>query len=179
MGLVLPLFHLTFFLLLISFNYVGHRTHVFADEALIQLQCHNAEVPSTCIQCVKSDPRSQSADKVAIAGIVISCISNSAKTISGNLSDLIAPWLEKEVKRRLRKCVKEFSEAKTDLAEAINMLKNKDYDETNSLVVKALHQEVDCRENLSQYNISYPYMEHYMTIYEQLSDAAMRIVDRF
>ncbi|KAK8712247.1 hypothetical protein V6N13_147489 [Hibiscus sabdariffa] len=179
MGLVLPLFHLTFFLLSISFNYVGHRTHVFADEALIQLQCRNAEVPPTCIQCVESDPRSQLADKVAIAGIVISCISNSAKTISGNLSDLIAPWLEKEVKRRLRECVTEFSEARTDLAKAINMLKKKDYDETNSLVVKALHQEVECRQSLSQYNISYPYMEYYMTIYEQLSDAALRIVDRF
>ncbi|MBA0803990.1 hypothetical protein Gohar_014147, partial [Gossypium harknessii] len=42
---------------------------VFADDTLIKTQCHNAEDPKACIQCVKSDPQSQSADKVGIAAI--------------------------------------------------------------------------------------------------------------
>ncbi|GMI65581.1 hypothetical protein like AT4G00872 [Hibiscus trionum] len=174
MGIVLPLF-----LLSISFNYVGNRNLVLADESLIQLQCRNAEVPSTCIRCVESDPRGQSADKVTIAAIVISCISDSAETLSGNMSALIGPREDGGVKRALRNCVEGFSKAKADLTKATNMLENKDYDETNSLVNKALHQEIYCKQNLSEYHISYPSMDYDMTIYEELTDAAMRIVDRF
>ncbi|KAK8588957.1 hypothetical protein V6N13_087846 [Hibiscus sabdariffa] len=153
---------------------------VSADETLIQLQCHNAEVPSTCIQCVKSDPRGQSTDKVAIAGIVISCLSNHARSLSGNMTALASTMLDKDVKRALQTCGKRFSEAKTDLAKATNMLKNKDYDETNSPINKALQKEVDCQKNVWDYRAFVPDSVIYdMRVYQELSDAAMRIVDRF
>ncbi|GMI65583.1 hypothetical protein like AT4G00872 [Hibiscus trionum] len=126
MGIVLLLYHLGLFLLLISFIYVEHRNLVFADETLIELQCHNAEVPSTCIQCVKSDPRGQLADNVAIAGIVIYCLRNNARALSGNMTALASATLDKDVKRAMQSCEKGFSEAKSDLDKAINMLKNKD-----------------------------------------------------
>ncbi|KAL4351263.1 hypothetical protein GQ457_06G023640 [Hibiscus cannabinus] len=180
MGIVLPLYHLSLFLLSFSFDYVGHRHFVSADEILIQLQCHNAEVPSTCIQCVKSDPRGQSADKVAIAGIVISCLSNHARSLSGNMTALASAMLDKDVKWALQSCGKGFSEAKTDLAKATNMLKNKDYDETNSLVSKALQKEVDCQKNVWDYRALVPdFVIYDMRVYQELSDAAMRIIDRF
>ncbi|GMI65586.1 hypothetical protein like AT4G00872 [Hibiscus trionum] len=179
MGIALPLSHLSLLLLLsISFNHVGHL--VSADDTLIQLQCHNAEVPSTCIQCVKSDPRSQSADKVGIAAIIITCLSNNAKTLSKNMTVLASAAHDKNVKMVLQSCEKGFSVATTDLANATNMLGNKDYDKTNGLVSAALRQEVDCNQYASEYKVTIPYrMVYDMRVYEELSDAALRIIDRF
>ncbi|KAK8477280.1 hypothetical protein V6N13_087847 [Hibiscus sabdariffa] len=88
------------------------------------------DLPSMC----RIRPRSQSADKVGIATIIISCLSNTAKAFSDNITALIPPELEKEMKKLLENCAKGFSEAKTDLAKATNILKNKDYDETNRLI---------------------------------------------
>ncbi|GMI65584.1 hypothetical protein like AT4G00872 [Hibiscus trionum] len=180
MGIVLALYHLSIFLLSISLNHVGHQNLVFADETLIQLQCRNAEVPSTCIQCVKSDPRSQSADKVGIAAIVISCLSNSAKALSGNMTALASVVHDTKVKQIIQGCEIGFSEAETDLTKATTLLENKDYDGTNSLINVALQQEVDCHNDVLDYKVSVPSIMIYdMRVYEELSDAAMRIIDRF
>ncbi|GMI65582.1 hypothetical protein like AT4G00872 [Hibiscus trionum] len=160
MGIVLLLYHLGLFLLLISFIYVEHRNLVFADETLIELQCHNAEVPSTCIQCVKSDPRGQLADNVAIAGIVIYCLRNNARALSGNMTALASATLDKDVKRAMQSCEKGMK--------------------TNSLVKKGLQQKVDCRKNVWDYRALIPDCVIYdMRVYEELSDAATRIIDRF
>ncbi|KAK8689118.1 hypothetical protein V6N13_087845 [Hibiscus sabdariffa] len=178
MGIVLPLYHLSLVLLSISFSHVEHRNLVLADESLIQLQCHNAEVPSTCIQCVKSDPRSKTADKVGIAAIVISCLNNSAKVLSGNMSALASAEHDKKVKQVLLGCEIGFSEAETYLIRAKAQLENKDYDGTNSLIREALEHEVDCHNDVLDYKSSVPDSVIYdMRVYEELSDAAMRIID--
>ncbi|MBA0803991.1 hypothetical protein Gohar_014148, partial [Gossypium harknessii] len=117
---------------------------VSANDTLIKTQCHNAEVPEVCIQCVKSDPRSQSADKVGIAA------------------------------------TKELSDAKTNLTTAMDRLKSKDYDQTNYLVNHALQKEFDCKKNVGDLQYTLPTtVLNDMTLYEELSEAAMRIIDRF
>ncbi|KAH1084059.1 hypothetical protein J1N35_023820 [Gossypium stocksii] len=137
-----------FLLLSISFNYMAHRNLVFADDTLIKTQCHNTEVPEACIQCVKSDPQSQSVDKVGIAAIVITCISNKAVTLESNMTVLASSVHNKDLKLVLQDCQKELSNAKTNLTSAMDRLKSKDYDQTNYLVNHALQKEFDCKKNV-------------------------------
>ncbi|KAB2006348.1 hypothetical protein ES319_D11G338400v1 [Gossypium barbadense] len=176
MDINLPLF----LFLSISFNYMGHRNLVSADNTLIKTQCHNAKVPKACIQCVKSDPHSQSADKVGIATIVITCISNKAVTLESNMTVLASSVHDKKLKLVLQDCQKEFSDAKTNLTTAMDRLKNKDYDQTNYLVNHALQEEFYCKNNVGDLQYTLPTtILNDMTLYEELSEAAMRIIDRF
>ncbi|XP_039066477.1 pectinesterase inhibitor-like [Hibiscus syriacus] len=179
MGIALPLYTLILFLLSISFNHVGHRNLVSADEALIQSECHNADNPATCIRCVKSDPRGESADKVGIATIVLSCLIHSAEVQSANMIDLTKYDFEEDVKQMLLNCATGFFEAQINLTNATDLLMNKDYNGTNSLVKQALVQEVKCRRALENRHVTHAAMVYDMRGYEELSNAAMRIVDRF
>ncbi|KAB2059581.1 hypothetical protein ES319_A11G315500v1 [Gossypium barbadense] len=181
MGILLPPYYLTPFLLLfIFFNNVDQRNLVFADDALIETQCHNAEVPETCIKCIKSDPRSQSADKVGIAAIIITCLSNKATTLINNMTTLALGARDKYLKLALRGCGKEFYYAKTNLTVATNRLKGKEYDQTNLLVKQALEGEVVCKMNVGALRFNFPNSVTFdMGVYEELSTAVMRIVDRF
>ncbi|TYG47662.1 hypothetical protein ES288_D11G357900v1 [Gossypium darwinii] len=140
----------------------------------------NYMVPKACIQCVKSDPRSQLANKVGIAAIIITCISNKAVTLESNMTVLASSVHDKDLKLVLQDCQKELSDAKTNLTTAIDRLKNKDYDQTNYLVNLALQKEFDCKKNVGdlQYTLHTTVLND-MTLYEELSEAAMRIIDRF
>ncbi|XP_039039486.1 pectinesterase inhibitor-like [Hibiscus syriacus] len=181
MGIALPLSHLGLLLLLsTSFNYADHWNLVSADDNIIQLQCNNVDVPSTCIQCVKSDPRSQSANKAGIAAIVITCLSNKVGMLSSNMSALASAMHDKKAKSVLQSCEKCFSVATTHLGNATSMLEAKEYDGTNEMVVAALGREVDCKQNAKAYNVTVPYGVVYdMRVYLELSDAVLRIIDRF
>ncbi|KAE8667824.1 putative RING/U-box superfamily protein [Hibiscus syriacus] len=181
MGIHLHLSHLgLLLLLLISFNHAGRQKLVSADETLIRVQCNNADVPPTCVRCLESDPQSQSADKVGIAAIVITCLSDKAGTLSGNMSALASAVHEKEVKSMLQSCEKWLSVAMTRLANATRMLEAGEYDGTNENVVAALVRELDCRQNVEAHNVTVPDGVVYdMRVYEELSEAALRIVDRF
>lgn len=181
MEIISPLYHLSlFFLLPISFNYIGYRNFISADSTLITEQCHNTDTPEICIQCLKSDPRSQSADKVSIAAIVITCISNKAVTLESNMTVLASSVHDKNLKLVLQDCQKELADAKTNLTTATDRLKNKDFDGTNYLVNQALRKEFDCKQNVGslQYRVPTNVLND-MRLYEELSEAAMRIIDRF
>ncbi|KAE8667823.1 hypothetical protein F3Y22_tig00112370pilonHSYRG00049 [Hibiscus syriacus] len=179
MRIALPLYTLFLFLLSISFDHGGHRNLVSADEALIQSECHNADVPTTCIRCVKSNPRSESANKIGIAAIILSCLSHSAGVQSANMTDLAMYTFEKDAKQMLLNCATGFFEAQVDLVNATDQLMNEDYNGTNSLVKQALVREVKCRRILEDRQLTYAAMVYDMRVYEELSNAVMRIVDRF
>ncbi|XP_039040437.1 uncharacterized protein LOC120178716 [Hibiscus syriacus] len=179
MGIALPLYTLIVFLLSISFDHVGHRNLVSADEALIQSECYNVDVPATCIRCVKSDPRGESADKIGIAAIVLSCLNHSAGVQSANMAHLTTYRFTEEAKQMFLNCAAGFSESQVDLTNATGRLMNKDYDGTNSLVRQALVREVKCRRILENHMLTIPAMVYDMRVYKELSNAVMRIVDRF
>ncbi|KAK5786950.1 hypothetical protein PVK06_041600 [Gossypium arboreum] len=159
---------------------MGHRNLVSADNTLIKTQYHNAEVPEACIQCVKSNPRSQSVDKIGIATIAITCISNKAMTLESNMTVLALSVHDKDLKLVLQDCQKELFNAKTNLTTAMDRLKSKDYDQTNYLLNHALQKEFDCKKNVGDLQYTLPTtVLNDMTIYEELSEVAMRIIDRF
>ena len=140
----------------------------------------NAEVPATCILCVKSDPRGEIADKVGIATIIMNCLSNNAETLANNMSSIASSVHSKNLKALFQDCEKGFLEAKSDLSTASNQLKVKDYDKTNHFVRTALEQEITCQKNVVSLKLRVPSNVLYvMRVYEELSDAAMRIIDRF
>ncbi|XP_022716591.1 pectinesterase inhibitor-like [Durio zibethinus] len=153
---------------------------VFSDEKLIEVQCHNAEVPAACIQCLKSDPGGEAADKVGIATIIINCLSNNAETQENNMSSLASSVQDKNLKSLFQDCKKGFFEAKHDLSTATNQLKSKNYDKTNHYVRTALEEEIICRKYVVSMKLRVASNILYkMRVYEELSDAAMRIIDRF
>ncbi|XWS10312.1 hypothetical protein CRYUN_Cryun39dG0065300 [Craigia yunnanensis] len=178
MLVVLPLYHLILILLFISFQLDNKL--VFADDKLIEQQCHNAEVPAVCIQCLKSDPRGQVADKVGIATIIINCLSNNAENLANNMSNLASSVQDKNLTSLFQNCEKGFFQAKSDLSTATNQLKSKDYDKTNHCVRTALEPERVCMKNVVSLKFKVPSnILNEMRVYEELSNAAMRIIDRF
>ncbi|OMO88351.1 Pectinesterase inhibitor [Corchorus capsularis] len=183
MLVALPLYHLLILLLVLtSFQ---HATKlVLADEKLIEQQCHNAEVPATCIQCVNSDPTAIKADKVGIAAIVINCLSDNVETLAKNMSSMASTVQDKSLKSMFNECTKGFLEARRDLSTAMKELKKKNYDQTNLRVRKAVTPELDCKNNVVD-KIKLAVLQlpddvlYTMRVYEELTNAAMRIIDRF
>lgn len=166
-------------LLVLLFASMEDTKLVFADEKLIEQQCHNAEVPETCILCLKSDPKGQEADKERIAAIIINCLSNNSQVLANNMSSLASSAQDKKLKSLFQDCEKGFIHAKSDLSIATKQLKSKDYDKTNHFVRIALNPEIGCKNNVARLEPSVPsVILNEMRVYEELSDAAMRIIDR-
>lgn len=101
---------------------------VIADDQLIQMECHNAEEPTTCIECLKSDPHGEKADKVGIAVIILGCLSNNAKTLAANMTEIAYGTKDKNATKILKQCSKGFYSATKDLASATLKLKSGKYD---------------------------------------------------
>ncbi|MBA0687581.1 hypothetical protein Goari_015105 [Gossypium aridum] len=101
-------------------------------------------------------------------------------TLESNMTVLASSVHDKKLKLVLQDCQKEFSDAKTNLTTAMDRLKNKDYDQTNYLVNHALQKEFYCKNNVGDLQYTLPTtVLNDMTLYEELSEAAMRIIDRF
>ncbi|XVF79509.1 hypothetical protein PTKIN_Ptkin14bG0228700 [Pterospermum kingtungense] len=168
-------------LLLLFITSLEHTNKlVFADKKLIEQQCHNAEMPETCIECLKSNPKGQEADKVEIAAIVITCLSNNSQVLANNMSSLASTAQDKNLKSLFQDCEKGFIQANSNLSTAMNELMSKNYDKTNNFVRTALQPEIDCKKNVVSLTPSVPSdVLDQMRVYEELSDAAMRIIDRF
>ncbi|GAV64127.1 PMEI domain-containing protein, partial [Cephalotus follicularis] len=156
---------------------------VGTNASLIESACHNANVPATCLQCLKSDQRAQKADEVGVAIIVVSCLSNHTKNLVSNMTQLASGAQDKNLKTICEACGKGYSTALTDLSAATLKITNGEYDEANLSVRNALESEVECQRSIggNQQKIkpSFPVDVLYeMKVYEQLSDAALRIIDR-
>jgi pectinesterase inhibitor-like protein len=171
-----------FLVLLAALSPVLFGTHnlVKADDNLIKLQCRHAETPTLCIQCLKSDPRAPHADKVGIATIVINCLSSHSKTLASNMTKLASKEEDKKLKSACHGCSKGYVKANKNLLKAVSLLKIGDYDKANSGVKSALQYELFCRETFEESKWKLPSLVVYeMRLYEALSEAALRIVDRF
>ncbi|KAL1221487.1 Pectinesterase inhibitor [Cardamine amara subsp. amara] len=152
-----------------------------ADKDYMVNECHNAQVPATCMQCLESDPTSVSADAVGIAGIVINCLDSHLQILTNNITDILSSKKNKgEVKTVLEDCKKGMStEATTKLSEAKTSLKTGDYDKTGQSLKLALGVTVSCGANLNSVKFMSYELFSQIIIYLQLSDAALRIIDRF
>ncbi|CAH2033400.1 unnamed protein product [Thlaspi arvense] len=61
--------------LVLTLVVISSPISIYAGKDLMIRECHNAPVPTICMQCLDSDPASvRAADPVAIAGILINCL---------------------------------------------------------------------------------------------------------
>lgn len=152
---------------------------VIADDRLIQIECHNAEVPTTCIECLKSDPRSEKADKVGIAVIILGCLSNNAKALATNMTEIASGAIDTNATKILKQCSRGFYSATKDLASATLKLKSGKYDGAEHSVSRAVVSAAYCRYEIEVYKrkVVPRNMIYEMFIYEDLSEAANRIIE--
>ncbi|KAG2304515.1 hypothetical protein Bca52824_033166 [Brassica carinata] len=158
---------------------------IYADKALMIRECHNARVPTICMQCLESDPASIHADPVGIAGIVIHCLNSNLNVLTKQCSNITKLLLEREkggdaIRTALQGCKKQLSEAMTKaLPDAKKGLKTGDYDKAGKSIKHALSFPLMCVNNLQSAEFHFPPVYSQINTYAQLSDAAMRIIDRF
>jgi pectinesterase inhibitor-like protein len=152
---------------------------VRANNKLIRTECHNAEVPATCMQCVESDRRAAAANRVGIATILVTCLENQAKTLAANMSELASSSKDPAMKIVFKECCQGYSSAEKGLSSATSCLKNGRYEDAERFVNEALEYELTCHSKIESYRAGISeYIVHEMKIYEQLSEAANRIVER-
>ncbi|KAF5477372.1 hypothetical protein F2P56_004020 [Juglans regia] len=152
---------------------------VRGNDNLIEIECHNAEVPSTCIQCLKSDRRSKNSDRVGIAVIMLNCLQNHAMTLSTNMSELASGTADLTMKNVFEDCGRGFSSAYKELSSATSSLEKRKYDKAEMLVNEALEFELKCHSKIGSYGDKIPKDVVYgMKLYEDLSEATNRIVER-
>ncbi|CAL9219092.1 unnamed protein product [Arabidopsis halleri] len=133
-----------------------------AEKDLMIKECHNAQVPTICMQCLESDPNSVHADRVGIADIIIHCLDSRLHIITKQA------------------CKNDLSTvAPNTLSEAETALKTGDYDKTAKSIKFALGYPHICRLELQMIKFESVELFSQIDIYTQLSDAAMRIIDRF
>ncbi|KAJ1391000.1 Pectinesterase inhibitor domain [Sesbania bispinosa] len=154
-----------------------------ADNQLIQTLCHNSETPETCMRCVYSSKNSEKADSVGIATIIVNCLSDLAKTLVGNLTQVASSTTDKKLKTFCQNCAKDYDYqiGKKDLISAKQDLENHKYDNAESSVVEALILHHTCRKNLEPYIRSSLFsteVAYYIRVYDELSEAACRVIEK-
>ncbi|ESQ29851.1 hypothetical protein EUTSA_v10011943mg [Eutrema salsugineum] len=146
-----------------------------AEKDLMIRECHNARVPTICMQCLESDSSSIHADPVGLAAIIINCLDSHLH--------ILTKQIEKghdAIKTALEGCKKDLSEAITKaLPDAKNSLKTGDYDKAGKSVKLALGFPLSCSDSLQTTKFDFRSFYNRIRIYAQLSNAAMRIIDRF
>ncbi|XP_013591233.1 PREDICTED: pectinesterase inhibitor [Brassica oleracea var. oleracea] len=147
----------------------------YADKGLMIRECHNARVPTICMQCLESDRESVHADPVGIASIVIKCLDSNL--------NVLTKQKEKDgdaIKIALEGCKKDLSEAiRKALSDAKKGLKTGDYDKAGQSIKHVLGFPLMCKYNLQTAEFDFTPFYSQINIYAQLSDATMRIIDRF
>ncbi|XP_026435152.1 uncharacterized protein LOC113332869 [Papaver somniferum] len=156
-------------------------TFVRADDELIRQVCHNSESPTPCNQCVKSDNRSDNANTVGIATIVVDCIKFQANNLQTNISALASIYKDDvAANRTITQCRIFFSHAKSDLNTATQDLKKGDYDASDKSVFNALLHQNSCKtlfENSPKIKFT-PHIFYGFNMFEKLSQIALSIIVR-
>ncbi|KAL2331068.1 hypothetical protein Fmac_018649 [Flemingia macrophylla] len=160
-----------------------HQAQHFAvaDDKLIKTLCHDSETPETCLKCVQSCNNSAKADGViGIATMVVDCIKDTANNLALNITNL-ACTSQGELKSAYESCAKDYGDhiAKKELRLSKKALKQHKYDKAESLVVNALSFHLKCRMSLEHCKAQVPVGVSYdMKIYEELTEAASRIIEK-
>lgn len=172
-------------LLLLSLSPPFFHHTIFLTEAnanFIQSECHNAEVPATCIQCLNSDPHGKNAKiKLQIANIIISCLTNHATILVANMSTLATKSDQNVSKKAFERCGRLLSWAKHKLAGATQRLDKGRFDSAERSVYQAIKLEFRCVVEIGGGVIKFEVptgVSFKLRVFEQLAEAATRIIER-
>lgn len=148
---------------------------------IIQTECHNSETPAVCMECLKSDPHAAKASRVGIATIIVHCLTNHSNTLLKNMSKLASKTHVNASKRIFEDCKKSFVSSRKELDGARSALKKRDFDGVVKSVDTALEYELTCSYEITGAKLDshVPIDVIYtMRIFQELSEAALRIIER-
>lgn len=87
---------------------------------------------------------------------------------------------DEKLRSAYQSCSKGFLKAVKYLSKVVSVLKMGDYDKANAGVMSALKHELSCGATFEESKRKLPGLVVYeMRVYEALSEAAFRIIDRF
>ncbi|THG16862.1 hypothetical protein TEA_020596 [Camellia sinensis var. sinensis] len=133
------------------FQQPHYNSLVQANDWLIQVECHNAKVPATCIQCLHSDHRSTHTTNAAtIAAILLNCLSNHATNLAGNISNLKTSKHDMVSMKVYHDCTRLLVSAKKEIVEAGVKIDKGDYDGADHCVFIAFSYCVQCHTEIDQ-----------------------------
>ncbi|KDP25096.1 hypothetical protein JCGZ_22631 [Jatropha curcas] len=153
---------------------------ISANEDIIECECHNTETPEVCMECLKSNPTASASNELGIATIITNCVSNHSKHLATKMSVLVHRVGDENLKSVFQACSQGYYLACVDLSMVVSKLKSGDYDKAGHFVLTALSFQLTCITNF-QMNQTWHLPEsiaYEMKVYEDLSEAAMRIIDR-
>ncbi|XP_027342996.1 uncharacterized protein LOC113855556 [Abrus precatorius] len=153
---------------------------VVANTNLIQSLCNYSETPQTCNKCVQSCNASEKADGVQIATIILNCIKDEATTLALNVTNL-ASISDGDLKTLCQTCAKDYGYSiPKEIDSAKQSLQIQQYEKAESFVVSALDIDIDCQKKLKSFGPNKVPSDIFnvTTAYEELSEAACRIIEK-
>lgn len=171
-------FLLLLFALSQSFYQLSHL--VAADNKLIEIVCHETDMPEVCVQCLTSDPDAETADRLGLTNIVVYCLDNHASSLESNMSNMSSVYKDRSTKKVLLGCSQGYLASKKDLLAAIVSLKSGQFDDAETSVTMTLDRHMSCLKRIEQHKevqISSK-LAYEMKIYEDLCQIADRIIER-
>lgn len=171
--------HILLLLLLAISPLFEHNSKlVAADSSLIEIVCHVAKAPESCIQCLRSDPHAEEADKVGIATIMVNCLSNHANSLSAYMSNTGAISKDEAAKKLFLECSKDYASADKELDSAIISLKSGKHDEAVVSVALALKYDADCHFKILRFKKKIAQqIANEIKLFEELCQAAKTIIE--
>ncbi|KAL5744840.1 hypothetical protein ACOSQ2_027956 [Xanthoceras sorbifolium] len=147
--------------------------------------CESTEVPALCMQCLESDPRSEKAtNKSQIPLIIVNYLRKNSQEAKSNFTKVakIIPSRDKELKAAVEICIEKYRSVMDHISSAYIHLKKREYDQATDALSSAIYfYEQTCSQGIQQFKEVFPnlWIFYGMRVLEDLSEAAMRIIDRF
>ncbi|KAL3505583.1 hypothetical protein ACH5RR_030965 [Cinchona calisaya] len=108
-----------------------------------------ANDPQYCVQRLRSDPRSSSADLPTLAQITIGFAQSDTKSTADLVKSLEQQATDPKLKERYKSCLENYNGALNDLNDCTNDLKKKDYPSLNIHASAAGTEADTCDDNFS------------------------------
>ncbi|XP_059630022.1 pectinesterase inhibitor-like [Cornus florida] len=145
MAFSLSVSSLTLLSIFLSFLFFNHS--LAASNKLINSICSSTHNPSLCVQSLKSDPRTASADLKGLGGISIDIAQSNAKSTYNMILSLIKRTTDPKLKGRYDTCRENYDDSISDLDESRQLLKSGDYAGLNIHASAALDGGETCNDN--------------------------------
>ncbi|XP_059630023.1 pectinesterase inhibitor-like [Cornus florida] len=135
-SLLLPIF--------LSFLFINH-THAATNELITSI-CSSTTNPSLCVQSLKSDPRTASADLKGLGAISIDIAQSNAKSTLNMIVSLVKQTTDPKLKGRYDTCRENYDDSVSDFDECRKFLKSGDYASLNTYASSALDGPDTCND---------------------------------
>lgn len=107
--------------------------------------CKKTSNYTFCVDSLYADPRTPNADRYTLAYITFGLAYINATTTQDYITELLKKKAEKDRKKRLRRCQRDYNKAVSSLATAYNDLNSETFFELADLACDAARSAKDCQ----------------------------------